>query len=94
MRTVRCSGHLEEGRVFGLGGLCPDTPCEQNDWQTGVKTLPFRNILLQTVKIARHSNGRQDLLSSGHNPREFSIENNLFIGEKWDNKTFCPVNKQ
>ena len=34
------------------GGVCPggthtqtqsQTPCELNDWQTGVKTLPFRN---------------------------------------------------
>ena len=23
----------------------PDTPCEQNDWQTGVKTLPCRNFV-------------------------------------------------
>ena len=25
------------------GGAAPHTPCEQNDWQTGVKTLPCRN---------------------------------------------------
>ena len=41
MRTVRCSGRLG-GRVSaGMGvclGGCTPPPCEQNYWQTGVKT--------------------------------------------------------
>ena len=39
-----------------LGGVCPgvcvaDTPCEQNDWQTGVKTLPCRNFVAGGNKV-------------------------------------------
>ena len=40
MRTVRCSGR--RGGVSARGCL-PDTPPEQNDWQTLVKILPCRN---------------------------------------------------
>ena len=49
MRTARCSSRLLggdlPGRVPARGvsaqGVSP--PCEQNDWQTDVKTLPCRN---------------------------------------------------
>ena len=48
MRTVRCSSRLPGGGVaaFGLQGVYPSMyrsrhpHCEQNDWQTGVKTSP------------------------------------------------------
>ena len=47
MRTTRCS--LPAG-VSGQGVSCPGgvwqaPPCEQNDWQTGVKILPCRNLV-------------------------------------------------
>ena len=45
MRTVRCSGYL--GMGVGVGGL--STGAVQlplwTEWQTGVKTLPFRNFV-------------------------------------------------
>ena len=52
MHTVCCSGHLGGGggvclgRCLPRGRVCPGGCLprgEQNDWQTGVKTLPFRN---------------------------------------------------
>ena len=42
MSTARFSGHLG-GIVHPLSIASWDTShCEQNDWQTGVKTLPSR----------------------------------------------------
>ena len=49
MRTVPCSGARgrgmsAQGVSAARGGCLADTyPCEQNGWQTGVKTLPCRN---------------------------------------------------
>ena len=57
MRTVRRGNHLprgvstqvDAGICLPRRGVCPsafwDThpSCKQNDWQTGVKALPFRN---------------------------------------------------
>ena len=54
MRTVRSSSRLL-GSLYAQWGVCPGgsvggwgsarqtPPGEQNDWQTGVKTLPCRN---------------------------------------------------
>ena len=43
MHTVRCSGRLQGGEGVCLGGcltggVYTPSPCEQNDWQTGVET--------------------------------------------------------
>ena len=39
-------GCLARGMCAPGGGVCPGgCPCEQNDWQTGVKTLTCRNFL-------------------------------------------------
>ena len=62
MRTARFSGHIRRGSAWGiprgvhhLGVYTPPAhcvlghthlPCEQNNWQTGVKTLPSRNFVV------------------------------------------------
>ena len=38
------------GCTLSQGGTCPGTPpCEQNDWQTGVKILPCPKLRLRAV---------------------------------------------
>ena len=44
------------GVRLGGGGACPRRAgCEQNDWQTGVKTLPCPKLRLQAVKMWKRS---------------------------------------
>ena len=43
-------GYVYPGGLSAKGGLPPmhagiHLPCEQNDWQTGIKTLPFANFV-------------------------------------------------
>ena len=46
-------------------GVCPgvyvaDTSCEQNDWQTGVKTLPCCNFVAGGIFLSWYNSGRSD----------------------------------
>ena len=55
-RRVSAYGGVCPGGVFAQGGVCLGVsgrhpPCEQNDWQTGVKTLPCRNFVAGGNKI-------------------------------------------
>ena len=66
MCTVRCSGCPGEGVsaqgrvcVSAHGGVCPGgclprgcTPCEQNDWQTGVETLLFATTVAEGKNVS------------------------------------------
>ena len=42
-----CPGGVPAGGCTCPGGTCPGTPlpCEQNDWQTGVKNITFANFV-------------------------------------------------
>ena len=43
MRTARSLTASRSGE--GAYVPCMPSPCEQNDWQTGIKTLPCRNVV-------------------------------------------------
>ena len=56
----QCMLGYREGVRLGVSaqrGVCSNacwdtSPCEQNDWQTGVKTLPFHNFIADGNKKA------------------------------------------